>query len=110
MLTKNKINNNIIEQIDQNKENNNLFKEIENINLRLESLHEQIPPKASERIKKLIKQKPKVSPLAHISSTKNCDICGYLISHVTERAVEIELKLVSCPGCTRILLPQSIKF
>ena len=93
-----------------NLENDDILKEMTIINERLDILHTQIPTKASERILKLIKDKPKVSPLAHISPTRNCDICGYLIPQVTERAVEVDLKLSSCPGCTRILIPQSTKF
>lgn len=93
-----------------NQENDNLFSELDQIEIRLNLLHEQIPLKASERIRSLIAKNKKLAPLAHISSTKNCDICGYLIPHATEQAVEKELKLTSCPGCTRILIPQSTKF
>ena len=89
--------------------NNGIMDEIKKYERRLEALYEELPVKVVEKIKSLIFIEKKIYPLSEIKETNNCTRCGYLIPRALIDSIEIKMKFHSCPGCTRILIPQNTK-
>lgn len=93
-----------------NEKNAETYKELKIINDRYKNSLEQLPENIQKKFKSLKEKKPNISPITQISSSNTCLRCGYLIQHALVRSVEAHLKFHTCPGCQRILIPESTKF
>ncbi len=89
-------------------ENADLYKDFKNIELRIPNLEEQLPEKLVEKYYTIAKKY--TNPLAEITPHNSCTLCRYLIPIAYVNKVEKEMKFTTCPGCGRILIPQSSKY
>ena len=89
-------------------DNADIYKDFQNIEIRIPNLESQLPEKLVEKYYQIASKTPK--PLAEITPSNSCTQCRYLIPIAYVNKVEKEMKFTTCPGCTRILIPQSSKY
>lgn len=90
--------------------NNDLFIEIKGKRSRIEHLHAELPEPVVQKLLQLEAKNLAQSPLTHITDSNSCQMCGYSIHNALIKAVEVQSKFMGCPGCERIIIPQSSKY
>ncbi len=95
---------------DINQENADTYQAIKNNRARIDLLKEQLPEKVISKLEELLAKNFTHGPLVEISAQNSCLSCGYLIPIALINSVENKLNFHTCPGCGRILIPQSTKY
>jgi predicted nucleic acid-binding Zn-ribbon protein len=90
--------------------NKEVYLELQQKRSRIKSLEKELPEKLVHKLFILKKQKKDAQPLTQISVKNTCQLCGYLLPKALADSIEIKLKLHCCPGCERIIIPESVKF
>lgn len=82
-------------------------KEIDNFQLRINSLLDQVNPSYKKMYLELSERFKSTSPTAFING-KNCSVCRINIDAQTINLVDHAKSLELCPNCGRILLPNNL--
>ena len=93
-----------------NKENEEVYQQIKVTNERINYILQELPEPVVKRLEKLKLEQKKYDPLSELSDKNHCVKCGFPLPMALIGPLEKDLKLTSCRGCKRILLPQNIKF
>lgn len=80
---------------------------IESHQKRLLNLFDQIPLEVATKMKALLAKNLPKGPVTRLNSQNYCELCGTLMASPKVKEVEQDLKLISCSGCSRIIIPQS---
>lgn len=79
-------------------------KEITAIEMRLNSLQDELPPEFKDRLKRVLDKKLAHGPFTRIENGA-CYMCRFKISRVEESEIDMQKQLKNCPQCTRIFIP-----
>jgi len=77
---------------------------IAQLDLRLESIREMLPPEFKDLLLKTLKKNLAHGPFTRIENG-SCMFCRYKISRVDESEIDMQQKLKVCPQCSRIFIP-----
>jgi predicted nucleic acid-binding Zn-ribbon protein len=81
-----------------------LQEEISQLDLRLGSLLEMLPPEFKDLLQRILKKNLTHGPFTRIEAGA-CFFCRYKISRVDESEIDMQQKLKTCPQCSRIFIP-----
>lgn len=91
-------------------ENQPRVEQIESYQKRISVNLEQLDPLAKSKTEnQMAKNLPK-GFVAELDAKNHCQICGTQISGNLAREIEEQMKLSSCSGCSRLIIPQSTKY
>lgn len=93
-----------------NRDNEEIYHQIKITNERISYILQELPDPVIKRLEKLKLEQKNYDPLSELSEKNHCTKCGYPLPMALIGPLEKDLKLTSCRGCKRILLPQNIKF
>lgn len=91
-------------------DNQESYQELRNIEVRIPQLREELHPKVVEKLLRLQTKGPNFVPLSQLTERNTCELCGYLIPRALVDAIETKMRFSGCPGCDRIIIPQSVKY
>lgn len=85
-------------------ETDKIQNEVKNIDLRLESLKDELPADFQNLLTKTLAKKLAHGPFTRIENG-SCFFCRYKISRMDESEIDMQKMLKTCPQCSRIFLP-----
>lgn len=91
-------------------ENQESYQDLKNIEKRIPQLRDELHPKVVEKLLRLQAKSPNFVPLSQLTDRNTCELCGYLIPKALVDAIETKMRFSGCPGCERIIIPQSVKY
>lgn len=89
--------------------NEPLLKEIEKLKVRIEYLKGELSQNFKTKLESTLNKNLKNSPFTRIISSY-CEHCKLLVSKIDEEAIERNLSLKSCSGCSRIFIPREANY